>query len=198
MTKEAEPCEAGCPPALDQGPDRERRLDIRGQFISRFLWSKDLAELKSWGEKLNTFKDQLSMYDMESLRDYYEATAAEIRLENAMGIKFSEGAQGKESIWLNAKDIPDGKEVEVTIEGVEYSSHFRDEEKEWALTFVGKDKGMILNVRNRRKIEEAYGDDTDKCIGQKVVLYKEPTEYEGKPTMGLRLRIPGQVEDTPF
>lgn len=198
-----EECKSGCPPALDQGPDRERRLDIRGQFISRFLWSKDMEELRSWGAKVNTFKDQLSMYDMEDLKSYYEATAAEIRLEKAMGIKFGD-VYGKKDDGglLAASDVPDGKEIKVTVKELDTITFpprdDRPEETKILMTFVGKDKGMALNKTNAGRMTDTFGDDTDNWVGQEIVIYKESTEFGGKPTMGLRLRVPGQVEDTPF
>lgn len=179
--------------------DKVARLQLRGYFLGRFLWAEDHEELRKWGMQIkNTFSEYMTMYDIAFLRDWYESVDATMRMETAMGVKFSDKAKAKDSIWLNADDIPDGKEVKVTIATIEFSSHFRDDEEEWAITFEGKDKGMTLNVGNRKKLEAAFGDDSDACVGKEIFIYKEPTEFNNKPTMGLRIRIEGEVEDTPF
>ncbi len=65
--------------------------------------------------------------------------------------------------------------------------------------FEGAEKGLVLNKTNFKRIAAAYGTDDDNWKGQAVIVYTEPVEYQGKETMGLRVRIPKQTveaEDT--
>lgn len=54
--------------------------------------------------------------------------------------------------------------------------------------FQGADKGMVLNKTNALAMEMAFGPETDRWIGQKVVVFTQPVMFQGKQVQGLRLR----------
>jgi hypothetical protein len=90
------------------------------------------------------------------------------------------------SKYLKADDLQ-GRTVTVIIKTV-VMEDFDDGEKP-ILYFSGKDKGMALNKTNATTLAQAFGDDTDGWRGGEVELYAIDTEYQGKPTKGLRVRI---------
>jgi len=97
--------------------------------------------------------------------------------------KFLEG----NSQWLKASDLR-GHEVKVRISEVTTAEF--DNGTKLALKFHGKDKGMILNQTNARKLGKAFGHDSDNWANQEVILYAEDVEFQGRLVEGLRLRVP--------
>jgi hypothetical protein len=80
-----------------------------------------------------------------------------------------------------------------TIKGVTQENLGKDGQSEmrWIIHFRERDKGMVLNVTSIRVLEVAYGDDTDKWVGNKVMVYVDPNvSFGGKVVGGLRLRTP--------
>lgn len=64
-------------------------------------------------------------------------------------------------------------------------------EQRWVLYFRERDKGMVLNVTTIRVLEQAFGDDSDEWIGNKVKVYVDPNvSFQGKVVGGLRLMPP--------
>jgi hypothetical protein len=64
-------------------------------------------------------------------------------------------------------------------------------EQRWVLYFRERDKGMVLNVTSIRVLEQAFGDDSDMWIGNKVKVYVDPNvSFQGKVVGGLRLMPP--------
>lgn len=64
------------------------------------------------------------------------------------------------------------------------------------IEFEGKDKMMVLNVTNTRRLVEAFGKDSDKWIGKEVQLYVEDTQMG--PGLRLRAELPDFDDDIPF
>src|SRR5262249_10797846 len=56
--------------------------------------------------------------------------------------------------------------------------------------FNGKEKGVVLNKTNSYTIATAYGDETNDWFGNEVILFSVMTEYGGKHTPAIRVRIP--------
>ena len=56
--------------------------------------------------------------------------------------------------------------------------------------FQGKDKGLVTNKTNFGRIAYLYGDETDDWPGAKIVLVAELVDFQGKPTMAIRVRAP--------
>lgn len=100
----------------------------------------------------------------------------------------------KETPWLASEDLLDRGDVKVEIEAVykHKDAEFEGGRKETvhAVKFVGKDKQLILNATNRRKLIEITG--TAKVAawkGMKVILYVDDNvKMKGKRCCGLRIK----------
>lgn len=116
----------------------------------------------------------------------------------------SEEFQGRSSemriknIWLASEDIMDAGDVEVEIEKVflHKGADFEGGRKQdvFALKFKGKQKQMILNATNRKRLVAIFGTTkTSDWIGKKVMLYVDKeVKKPGAPnekTCGLRIRV---------
>lgn len=91
------------------------------------------------------------------------------------------------SKYLKADDL-DGRTVLVTIKSVQMEE-FDDGEKP-IIYFQGKEKGVVLNKTNANMLAQLFGNDTDDWRGGEVEMFAVQTEYQGKPTKGLRFKIP--------
>ncbi len=65
-----------------------------------------------------------------------------------------------------------------------------DNEMKPVVYFHGKEKGMVLNKTNAEMIAHLYGDETDAWRGQSVDLYTTMVQFQGRPTLGLRVMAP--------
>jgi hypothetical protein len=61
--------------------------------------------------------------------------------------------------------------------------------KKFVLSFASLDKEMVLNTTNKNALVEVLGRKPSDWIGVEVGIYSEPTNFGGKPTRGLRLRV---------
>lgn len=105
----------------------------------------------------------------------------------------------KDPLWLSSEDLLDFGDVEVTIEAVfkHIDAEFDGGRKHtvFALKFVGKEKQLILNNTNRKRLVEAFG--TTKLPewkGRKIKLYvdqnvKKPGGRQGEKTCGIRVKV---------
>jgi hypothetical protein len=55
------------------------------------------------------------------------------------------------------------------------------------LYLKGAPKGIVLNKTNATALAHAFGKNFQSWIGKRVTVKAEPTQFQGKPTMGLRL-----------
>ena len=99
---------------------------------------------------------------------------------------------------LKADDLksPSGKgyrDFALTIEDIE-QVEFKDEagapEIKWVLHFKGAQKGLVLNRTNAQTIADAYGEDTESWVGEKVILYVTTVGTPTGPKPGIRVRGP--------
>jgi len=104
-----------------------------------------------------------------------------------------------DSEFLKADDVGD-KEYKMKISGTKEHTFDNKQEPSLILLFEGAQKGLALNKTNFKRVAEAYGYDDANWVGKPVIVYAEPTEYQGKETMGLRVRVPKQTveSDAPF
>ena len=65
------------------------------------------------------------------------------------------------------------------------------------LYFRGAKKGLALNKTNANTISAAYGEETDDWAGQEVILYPTMTDFQGRQTPCIRVRIPEHEERAP-
>ena len=77
-----------------------------------------------------------------------------------------------ESNYLKAKDFPQGQKAKLRISGHKLET-FDDGAPKAALTFEGKDKGVVLNGTNYERIKQVYGSDVDMWVGRDVFLSTE-------------------------
>jgi len=92
------------------------------------------------------------------------------------------------SKYLKASDLH-GQEATVIIDRVEMEDINRGEMKP-VLYFRGKKKGVVLNKTNSRKIEAAYGDETDDWAGQPIILYEAEVDFQGDTVPAIRVKVP--------
>lgn len=93
------------------------------------------------------------------------------------------------SKFLTASDLQ-GRNVRVIMGVVKTELVGKDQELKPVLYFQGKDKGMVLNKTNSRKIAESYGDDTDGWAGGELELYMAMVDMAGDTVEAIRVRIP--------
>lgn len=101
--------------------------------------------------------------------------------------KVSEMIQSK---FLRKEDFDEDRVM--TIKGCRLEVMPGDSgDQKWVLYFREEAKGMALNVTTIRVLEQAYGDDSDHWVGNKVMVYVDPNvSFGGKIVGGLRLRTP--------
>jgi hypothetical protein len=97
------------------------------------------------------------------------------------------------SHYLKAGDLG-GRVVPVTISHVKSELVGREKEPKLVVYFEGKDKGVVLNKTNARKIVEISGsDDTDDWTGIKIALYSAEVEFQGDTVQSIRVRAAQNV-----
>lgn len=102
-----------------------------------------------------------------------------------------------QSKFLRKEDFDEDRIL--TIKGVTLEVMPGDAgDQKWVLYFREEAKGMALNVTTIRVLEQAYGDDSDHWIGNKVKVYVDPNvSFGGKIVGGLRLRTSKQGPKAP-
>lgn len=104
-----------------------------------------------------------------------------------------------QSNYLKAGDL-EGRPRRLTIRELRLEELGQKREKKMVMYFENASKGMVLNKTNAMRITSAYGPETDGWVGKPVVLYSEPTTFQGQVTEGLRVRVeqdPVDDEDSP-
>lgn len=92
------------------------------------------------------------------------------------------------SNYLKASDLGEVQPV-CTIDRVEIEAVGRDKEMKPVLYFKGKQKGLVLNKTNSKKIAEISGSpDTDDWGGVAVKLYATETEFGGETVECIRIK----------
>ena len=104
------------------------------------------------------------------------------------------------SKYLKKEDVGDG--LLVTIKGfdkVNLGMEGQPAQMKWVMSFEELDKPMVLNGTNIRLCEMIFNSgDTDDWIGNKLVLYNDPTiQFQGKFTGGIRVRAPKKPATKP-
>lgn len=95
------------------------------------------------------------------------------------------------SNYLKASDLGTGQPV-VTIKAVEHEPVGRDREMKAVLYFEGKDKGVVLNKTNAKKITDLVGSpETEDWAGFKIRLFATTTEFGGETVECIRVKAAG-------
>lgn len=102
-----------------------------------------------------------------------------------------------QSKFLRKEDFEEDRVM--TIKNVKLEDMPGDDgQQKWVLYFREEQKGMALNVTTIRVLEQAFGDDSDHWIGNKVKVYVDPNvSFGGRVVGGLRLRTPKQGPKAP-
>jgi hypothetical protein len=131
--------------------------------------------------------------DTDAAWHHYEETLQ--RRQEMDLTKFIEG----NSSYLKASDLK-GHEVHVRIASVEEAKF--EEGNKLLLKFQGKEKGLILNMTNARRIASKCGTNSDEWVGREVVLYEEEVDFQGRMVPAIRVRVPaakaGPDDEIPF
>jgi hypothetical protein len=91
--------------------------------------------------------------------------------------------------FLKAADL-DGGEKKVRIKCVTEEKVGPDKDQKLVVWFTNDKRGFVLNQTNNRILREAFGDETDGWAGKIIVLFSSMTDFRGRMTPGLRVRIP--------
>ena len=105
-----------------------------------------------------------------------------------------------EGKWLKAADLKE-KKHRLTIDKVEIVE-FKDGSQKAAITFKGRDKGMVLNKTNAAIITKEFGPDSDAWEGRGIIIYPTTTDFGGEQVDCIRVErhIPDAEpnDDIPF
>lgn len=101
------------------------------------------------------------------------------------------------SKYLKASDLGDKSPV-VTISHVEVEQIGRDNDHKPVVFFEGKEKGLVLNKTNSRRICELLGtSETDEWVGQRIRIYATETEFGGETVECIRIKSAGNGKPLP-
>ncbi len=89
--------------------------------------------------------------------------------------------------YLKAEDIY-GKRLLVTVDSVALKRIREGEDPVLIVSFVGKDRSLILNKTNAFSLGKLYGEDYDGWIGRAIILFTIDNAYQDKP--GIRIDPP--------
>lgn len=103
---------------------------------------------------------------------------------------------GRDSVWLTAEDLIEGKDLKVTIEQVilypEVS--FQGGRKRLnllGLKFAGKERVLGLNATNRKALNRMFGNVVKGWRAQQVTLFVSETQMAGETVKCVRIRDTG-------
>lgn len=103
---------------------------------------------------------------------------------------------GRDSTWLTAEDLVEGKDVTVKIERVilypEVSFQGgRKRQNLLGIKFVNKERVLGLNATNRKSLNRQFGNIVKAWVGQDVTLYVSETQMAGETVKCVRIRDRG-------
>jgi len=85
------------------------------------------------------------------------------------------GKQGSDD-WLKAEELK-GRTVALTVESVEVCTFGSEDptEHKLGLRFKGREKGIVSNKTNTKRMIEAFGSDTDSWVGKSILASPNET-----------------------
>ncbi len=97
------------------------------------------------------------------------------------------------SNYLKASDLA-GREALVTIDRVAFEPVGQQREMKAVLYFTGKQKGIVLNKTNAKKIIEISGSAiTEEWAGTQIKIYPTETEFGGETVDCIRVKPVGRA-----
>lgn len=91
------------------------------------------------------------------------------------------------SRWIKADDIPENKNLVLTVEDVNFEPVGQDKEMRLVLHFAEREQGLVLNKTNAQMLEQLFGHNPNNAIGKRIALMAVPVTYAGKTMMGIRI-----------
>lgn len=96
------------------------------------------------------------------------------------------------SNYIKASDLQ-GRDAVVTINRVDFEAVGREREMKAVVYFEGKQKGMVLNKTNAKKIIEISGSAiTEEWPGTQIKIYPTETEFAGETVDCIRVKSVGR------
>jgi hypothetical protein len=101
------------------------------------------------------------------------------------------------SKYLAASDIkkPFTAIIE-TVDKLDFARQGERQKMKVVLTLKGQHKPVVVNKTNALTLSEAFGTDFDDWPDKRITVKAEPTTFNGKRVMGLRM-YPANAGDTP-
>lgn len=99
------------------------------------------------------------------------------------------------SKYIKASDLK-GKERVVVIshlEQAEFKNKDGKQEKKWIVFFVGKQKGMALNVTNIKKLGKLLGPENKNWPGKSIAIYPTETSFGGEEVDCIRIHAAAEA-----
>lgn len=95
-----------------------------------------------------------------------------------------------DNAYLGAWDIPEGRNVTVTIDRVVAGTlkSQRGTDKKPLVFFKGKKKAMVMNKTNCKTIAAMYGTDVGEWVGKQIAIYSTTTQAGGETVPCLRVK----------
>ena len=101
------------------------------------------------------------------------------------------------SNYIKASDL-NGSAVPVTIREVKVEEVGRTKDRKPVVYFLGKEKGLVLNRTNSKKIAEIAGSpDTEDWGGTVIAIYPTETEFGGETVECIRVKAPKAAKPVP-
>lgn len=102
------------------------------------------------------------------------------------------------SKYLKASDIgEEGDTMDLVIKAVEFEDVGKDKtENKLVVYFRDKEKALILNVTNLKRIAKMYGEETDDWPGKTITLFATETEFAGETVACIRVRSGGKAKSS--
>ena len=101
------------------------------------------------------------------------------------------------STYMRASDLDDiaGHAITVTVARVVVEELKYDDkvEEKAVIYWAGAKKGMVLNLTNWDMLEQLFGEDSDGWVNQRVILFKDRTNYKGEMKDCMRIRAVGHA-----
>lgn len=103
---------------------------------------------------------------------------------------------GRDSVWLTAEDLIEGKDQKAKIESVTLYPKVtfmggRTRLNMLGVKFVGKERILGLNATNRKVLNKMFSNITRAWVGQEIVLYMAETQMAGETVKCVRIRDRG-------
>ena len=99
----------------------------------------------------------------------------------------------KEKSFFKVADFEGGKKLTLTIHELQEEVRKFDETMD-LLCFEGTSKQLKLNQTTSEWLLDNFGDDPERYPGRQVTLYLDKYKFKGESGTGIRLKLPGDLQ----